>query len=249
MMDANSFAQLESQLQLAGKALLYPPTPNLAVAPRRSRPAIRLSWAVAAVLVALASLLAVPSVRARVMEFLQVGAVRILRPQQPTIQGDLLPRKHKQHTGENVLISVLELDGETTLDDARAQVAFPIDLPSYPADLGQPDRVFLQHMDTGDFVVLAWLDAEGQPSLVEYVVGPGVYLLKGTPDIVKETEVNGQLAFWTGGEYLLQIDGYHQPVQFVAGPALIWANGPLTYRLEAPLSEQEMVRIAESIGK
>jgi hypothetical protein len=249
-MDANTFAQLENRLQLAGKALSYPPTPDLAKTPARLRsfPGLRVSWAVAAILVALTSLLAVPSVRARVIEFLQVGAVRILRSQQPTIEGDLLPRKQKLH-GHDVLNSVLELDGETTLDDARAQVGFPIDLPSYPANLGEPDRVFLQHMDTGDFVVLAWLDTDNQLRLVEYVVGPGVYLLKGTPDIVKETEVNGQLAFWTGGEYLLQINGYHQPVQFVAGPALIWASGPLTYRLEAPLSEQEMVRIAESIGE
>jgi hypothetical protein len=210
---------------------------------------LRLGWAFAALLAVAASLLAVPAVRARVLEFLQVGAVRILLPQEPAANGRLLPRKHKPYHEREIIISVLDLDGETTLEEARAAVTFPIDLPTYPVDLGEPDRVFLQHMDTGDFVVLAWLDEAGEPRLVQYVVGPGVYLLKGTPQIVRETLVNGQLGLLARGQYLLQIEGYHQPVQFVQGPALIWSVGPLTYRLEAELSEEELVRIAESIGE
>lgn len=249
-MEAKDFAQLENRLQMLASALPYPPTPDLArtfSSARRSRPALRLGWAFAAVLAVLASLLAVPSVRARVLEFLQVGGVRIVLPDLPTQNGAFAP-KQKGSPRSEFVASVLDLDGETTLTDARQQVTFPIDLPSYPQDLGDPDRVFLQHMDTGDFVVLAWLDEDGEPRLIEYVLGPGVHLLKGSPDVIGETTVNGNYAVWTTGEYLLQIEGYHQPVQFVPGPVLIWAVGPLTYRLEAPLSMEELVRIAESVG-
>lgn len=252
-MDDKNFAQLSSRLETAALVLPYPRTPDLSrefLTPRRrQQSAVKLGWAVAALLAVLASTLVVPSVRARVLEFLQVGAVRILQGDALVQNGQITPYKEKHNHEREVIISVLELDGETTLEQARADVNFPIDLPTYPADLGEPDRVFLQHMDTGDFVVLAWLDAAGEPRVVEYVIGPGVYLLKGTPNVVQETLVNGSLAVWARGQYLLHIDGFHQPVQFVSGPALIWTRDKLTYRLEAPLSLAEMVRIAESVGE
>ena len=71
-------------------AFQYPPTPDVASAVSRSllsdtRPAkrplqkrrIRLAWALVAVLVLLAVLAAVPQVRAAVVEFFQIGAIRL----------------------------------------------------------------------------------------------------------------------------------------------------------------------------
>lgn len=250
-MDDQTFTNLENHLGSVAAALPYPSTPDLSSGFLLSRraPVLRLGWAFGILLALLASSLAVPSVRARVLEFLQVGAVRILIPQGEDQSGSTIGRKHKEHREEEIIVSILDLDGEISLQEARDAVSFAIDIPTYPEDLGEPDRVFLQHMDTGDFVVLAWLDGDGEPELVEYVIGPGVYLLKGTPEIVEETVVNGVLGVWARGQYLLQIEGYHLPVQFVHGPALIWAVGDLTYRLEGSLSEDEMVRIAESISQ
>lgn len=249
-MDEQVISKLGSRLELAGAALPFPPAPDLAAAWTRPqpRPAPQLRWALAALLVAAASLLAVPAVRARVLEFLQVGAVRVLLPEQPA--GDKVEhtaRKHKLSRTEPIIGSVLELDGETTLEAARDQVTFTIGLPSYPSGLGEPDRVYLQRTDLGDFVVLAWLDSADKVELVQYVVGSGVRLNKGEPEVVEVTELNGQLAIWTNSEYLLSVDGYQQPLRFVNNPALIWLDEGVTYRLEGPFDLATMLRIAGSI--
>lgn len=251
-MDEQAFPILSERLQLAAAALPYPPTPNLAAPSgrRQPRPVARLRWALAALAVAAATLLAVPNVRARVLEFLQVGAVRIDLPLLSSSEkSEHIARKHKARRPEAIIASVLELDGETSLQAARQSVNFPVNLPSYPQTLGEPDKVFLQQTELGDFVVMAWLDADGELQLVEYVIGVGVRLTKGEPEVVEVTELNGQLAIWTNSEYLLAVDGYHQPLRFVNNPALIWVDGDVTYRLEAPLNLEAMLRIARSIPR
>ncbi len=255
-MDDKDFTQLSGRLQLSARALPYPPTPDLAAAflrgplPRRTP---RLAWALAALLVALISLLAVPEVRARVLEFLQIGAVRIIFPQPTETEssGAIFPAE-KTATPTlfpyEVLSSLLDLEGETTLAAVRFAVDFPIALPSYPSDLGDPDKVYLQTTEGGKFVVLAWLDEQERVELVLYVVEPGVSITKGPPDVVEMAEVNGSPAVYAIGDYLVVINGSHQPVRFVHGAALIWEENGLTYRLEAPLPLDEMIRIAESIN-
>jgi hypothetical protein len=244
-------SKLSNRLELAGASLRFPPAPDLAAAwthPPRTAPQLR--WALAALLVAMVSLLAVPSVRARVLEFLQVGAVRVVLPELSASQKvEHTARKYKLSRPELIIGSVLELDGETTLETARGEVAFPIGLPSYPFGLGEPDKVYVQHTDLGDFVVLAWLDSAGKVELVQYVIGSGVRLNKGEPEVVEVTELNGQLAIWTNSEYLLSIDGYQQPLRFVNNPALIWLDEGVTYRLEGPFDLETMLRIAGSIPR
>lgn len=252
MIDDKDFAQLTNRLHSAALAMPYPPTPDLATRFLRPQPrrTPRFAWALAAVLVALLSLLAVPEVRARILEFLQIGAVRIILPQPTATEqpGTFLPESTSTRYPQEVLTSVLELDGETDLASARAEVNFPIALPKYPLDLGVPDRVYLQETPQGQFVVLAWLDANQEAELVMYIVGPGVSITKGQPGFVETVVVNGHNAVYVAGDYLVTIDGSMLPVRFIHGPALIWEENGLTYRLEASLPLDEMIRVAESIN-
>ncbi|MCB0241206.1 MAG: hypothetical protein KDH08_21825, partial [Anaerolineae bacterium] len=85
-MKDNSMISLESLLEQAASGFPYPPTPDLTPAvmkqvqsPAASPPVTprRLALVAAALLVVLAGLMAVPQVRAAVLEVLHIGAVRI----------------------------------------------------------------------------------------------------------------------------------------------------------------------------
>jgi hypothetical protein len=221
-------------------------------------------WAYAALilLAAAAALLAVPAVRAGVVEFLQIGAVRILLGPRPTETPRPAPTASSTRAATAVpptplvLTSVLDLAGETTLAEARAGVDFAIPLPTYPPDLGEPDRVFVQDLD-GAAVVLVWLqpDDPARPRLVlnaltSPIMADKVYyeLLKQRPLQVEVTTVNGGDAVWTTGPYVLETRGGDwQEYRLIEGHVLIWTDGALTYRLETDATLEEAVRMAESI--
>jgi hypothetical protein len=206
----------------------------------------------AAVLVALASLLLAPQVRAALAEFLQIGGVRITLPQpdpQGKMRDDIYPSHFKQRPpGEFGTQGPLSaLVGETTILEARQQAGFEITLPMYPAGLGEPDRVFLQNIERREFVILVWEDGKGDVDLALYILGPNVRLTKGEPETVEVVEVNGQPAVWVTGNHILFFsDGCCEGI-LVQAPALVWQVGELTYRLESHLPLDEVVRIAESI--
>ncbi len=273
-------------LTATARALPYPPTPNLAAlaAPRLAQPPARLAarpWQVAlivSVLLVLAALLAVPPVRAALLDVLRIGAVRIfLVPPTPT--PTLVPVPTSTGTPAPVatprpepsstptpLASVLDLAGQTTLADARSRATFPVALPAYPSDLGQPERVFVQDMGA-PVVVLAWLDPH-DPSRVRlslHEIGPGSWALgkmgfskvgftkEGLANaglaLIDLATVNGQTAVWVQGPHLLIAgDGQIEPKRLVTGNTLIWVdNNGVTYRLETELALSEAVKIAESL--
>jgi len=257
---------LETRLRQAASAFAYPPTPGIAGAVRRhlepapahpGRPRRRLAWAVAAAIVILAGLLAVPQVRAAVLEILRIGAVRIL-PVAPT--PTRLPALAPTGAAPDVtmtpsptpLSSVLDLAGETTLAAARAKAGFPVRLPTYPADLGTPSRVFLQDLG-GPVVVLVWVDP-AQPDRVRmslHELGPATFAEKLQPPVIQQTTVNGQPAVWTEGPYLLQFlrggQVLYDARRLVEGHTLVWTQGDVTYRLESDLSLADAMRIATSL--
>lgn len=88
MIESN-FDTWEKRMQDVAAGLDYPPTPDIAAGVRQRlagekrreivRPwyANRLAWAVTAVLLAVALLLAVPQARAAILEFFQIGDIRI----------------------------------------------------------------------------------------------------------------------------------------------------------------------------
>jgi hypothetical protein len=239
----------EMNLRATASAFQYPPTPDISGAvrkriARRSRPSSSrrgLLWAAIILLVSLCALLAIPQVRATVLEFLRIGAVHFFVNEPPTPATTATP-----------LRSVLDLAGETTLATAQSQVTFPIRLPGYPADLGRPDHVFLQDLG-GSVVVLVWMDRV-QPDKVRlslHQIDKDVYAGKTPSRNFEQTTVNGQPAVWTEGPYMLlfMVDG--RPTndfrRLITGHVLVWVESTITYRLETDLPLDEAIRIAESL--
>lgn len=256
---------LEIRVRMSAAEFPYPDTPDISKTVRQDaarpiwsgiRPR-RLAGLAGLVLVVLAALFTVPVVRAKVLEFIQVGVVRIFlaeptaTPQDASSQ--LMPATATSASSSqptpSYLVSVLQLNGETTLAEARSKFGYPIRMPTYPPDLGSPDHVFLQDLGTGQYVVLAWLDSENPEEvwLSLYILAPGTRLSKGPLPTVAETQVNGLPAFWTDGSYMLHVEGGYQQSRLVEGHALIWEEDGLTYRLEVDLPPEEAIRIAESL--
>lgn len=241
----------ESQVRQAARALPYPPTPDLAGArARRSTPRLRLlrrpGWALVVILALLAGLLAVPPVRAALREVLQIGAVRIwLVEPTPT------PTATRPQPTPTSMVSVLQLSGATTLAEAQAEAPFPIRLPTFPPNLGEPDYVFLQNLD-GVAVILVWMqdDQSNQVRLSLHLLSSDVIAWKMGPRRVTETTVGGQPAVWAEGPYVLSLrNGTWEPRQLVSGHVLIWQADDVTYRLESDLTLDEAVRVAESLAQ
>src|SRR5258706_3258706 len=225
--------------------LKSPPAPNLAgrvrarLGPRH--PGRRPGWKAVAVplLLVLLVVFRVPPVRAGLVEFFQVGVVRIFR---------IAPTASPPAPGV-VPGSLLNLAGRTTLEDARKRAGFPILLPAYPADLGAPDRVYYQR--EAEMVILVWLEP-ADPQKVRlslHAIGSGSFIVqKMRPQVVQETSVGGQYALWTTGPYMVEVSGNdYAMLRQVEGHTLIWAAGQITYRLETGLTLEEALKMAESL--
>src|SRR5512145_535103 len=129
-----------------------------------SRPLV---WSLTILLILCASLMLIPSARAAILEFIQIGAVRIFRleptplaPPNQEAPATMVPVTATPRVTAEPLIPTLErLAGEMTLEEAQQAVDYQLLLPSYPSDLGQPDRVFVQETD-GDMTILVWIDPQ-----------------------------------------------------------------------------------------
>jgi hypothetical protein len=228
-----------------------------------SRPSIRRLqwlWAAGVLLALLVGLWSVPPVRAAILDFLQIGAVRIwLGEPTPT------PTSAPTHSSRGARPEAtpapaltprpfFDLAGRTTLEEAAEQAGFDIPLPTYPAGLGPPDEVFYQEMN-GPVVVLVWMrsDLPDQAAYSLHILGDGVTAQKGSPPVVMTTTVNGNRAVWTEGPYLLVYQAGEGAADqwemryMISGRVLIWEEEGLTYRLESDLSLEQAVRMAESL--
>jgi hypothetical protein len=274
-MNLSDLQSLEKRLSEAGRSLRYPATPPIAAAvmrrieqgaPRRIFPR-RLAWAVVAALVLFSALMLVPPARAAILDFIQIGVVRIFRgPNPPPIPAPTaslsapavqIPltatpaaRPEPTATATSAAQALADFAGETTLAKAQQDVKFRILLPTYPTDLGQPDRVYLQH--PGDsMVVLVWLDPaeRGRVRMSLHEISPGRWAVgKFNPPVVQEVRVNGRQAGWTVGPYLIELrNGDFAERRLITGHVLIWEQGSITYRLETDLPVQEAIRVAEAL--
>jgi hypothetical protein len=210
----------------------------------------------------LAAALLVSPVRARVLDWIRIGSVRIFFTRPTATQP--VPTRIPDRTGtpvpemiqtpnptSTILKSVLNLGGETTLTKAQQQAGFPIAMPTYPADLGRPDHVFVQEMN-GPVVVLVWMDPN-QPEKVRMSLSESPsdrpIFEKYVPKSVQETQVAGHAAVWIDGEYLLVMrNGEFNLTRLITqGHTLIWTTEKMTYRLETDVDLETAVRIGESI--
>lgn len=273
-MNNTSMENWENRILSSARELPYPPTPDIArqvrrrLAEERSNRSVgyrRAAWAAAiVVIILLATILLVPPVRAAVLDFLQIGAVRIflVEPAPTTTPTLAQSTPIPVQSGANSLTmatpsptpiyvaSLLDLQGETTLDQAFDRLLFAPSLPLYPPDLGNPDRVFLQDQE-GQVLFLIWTDPQhlDKVRLSLNIIGPGSWVAtKGIPTVINQTQVNGQEAFWAEGPYMMWLtNGTLDVRRLVDGHVLIWEQDGLTYRLEADLPMEEAVKIAESL--
>lgn len=254
----------DARLLKAAQAFRYPPMPDIANNIRlvrgakpagRNRLVLRYVLAVAILAcVLLVGMMGVPSVRAAVLEFLQVGVVRIfLVAPTPTTSLESAQASPMAVTPTPEwfdLVSISDLGGETTLEEARAQAGFTILLPAYPSNLGAPDHVFLQEMG-GPMVVLVWSDPlhTERARLSLFAVGKdNLSFEKIAPENIEYTTVNGEEAIWAQGPYLLKLrSGEVEVRRLIQGSVLIWKEGEITYRLETDLLLDEARKIAESL--
>ena len=226
----------EVGVQQTARDFAYPPTPTIRLR-RQRRPLRRWAQMAAVLALLLIGLLAVPDIRAQVIAFFRIGAVQVIvttaTPPADFASGDLPS-------------SVLDFPGATTLDAARQQVGYPIQLP---AALPAPDRVYL--IDAArPLVVLVWLNDAGAVDVSLHLLPPGTYAFKMVQGDAESTQVNGQAAVWLTAPhwYMLQTRGDAYQMRQVTMPALVWqAADGMTYRLETNRSLADARRIAASI--
>ncbi|HUF38478.1 MAG TPA: hypothetical protein VMN57_08145 [Anaerolineales bacterium] len=215
----------------------YPATPAprpipLAANRRRSTRRAVLVWA-ALLLVLLLGAFSPPSVRAAVVEFFQVGVMRIFFDDPGIRPESGLPLLHG-------------LSGRTTLEEAAATAGIPV---RYPEALGEPDEVYTQTIE-GPLVLMVWFEGDTVEATL-LALGPGAFAGKGAPQVMRETRVNEDPAFWLEGDHPLYLktadDGYSYVTLFEAGNVLLWEAGEITYRLEGYSDMDTALRIAETL--
>jgi hypothetical protein len=215
----------------------------------------KLAWSLTLALILLSSLMLIPPVRAAILEFIQIGVVRIFPPSaEPTAtpaSGSIAPITATPSSSSSTLLPFLDqIAGETTLANAQQMADYGILLPAYPSELGQPDRVYVQ--DANGFVtILVWEDPQrpGEVILSLHFIPAGSWAIsKFEPQVIEETSVNGRRAVWTEGPYpLILTDSNLELTRLVDGHVLVWTDGDITYRLETGLPLEEAIRIAESL--
>lgn len=256
----------ETRMRSIAQRMNYPRTPEIAgrVLPRiqpMRKPRFfsrRLVWSLTLIVVLLFSLMLIPPVRAAVLEFIQIGVVRIFpRPTETPIDAiqtatpqPFAPTTSTPYAPDDLLPLLNELAGKTTLADAQTRVKYSILLPTYPPDLGAPDLVFVQDAD-GAMTVLVWLDPNDSKKVLmslHFILEGSWAIGKGVPENILETQVNGQRAYWGEGPYPLHLyNGDLEFTRLIEGHVLIWAVDNVTYRLETDSTLQEAIKVAESL--
>lgn len=143
--------------------------------------------------------------------------------------------------------------------DARA--GFEVRWPADPL-LGPPDAAYLDATKRGQ-VSLVWASRPDLPATLEPGVGlvmtqfrgsvdPGFFdKVLGSDTTVDSVGVSGHRGYWLSGAphffFYSGPGGEVQDGRRWVGDALLWAEGPITYRLESALGREATIRIAESL--
>jgi hypothetical protein len=228
--------ELELRLEELGRELVLPATPDLAPAVlertyRRPLAWARVSFAVALAVAALAAAFSVPQARTAILHFFHLGGATVVRV-------ETLPQATESAHAEGLGIPM-------TLEEAQRSAGIRLVLP--PGE--RPARAYV----LGDALVTVVLAADGKPvRLSEFgSFGPGSLQKLVTQEAhVEPTRVNGARAVWIEGPHAFEYfgrDGFREAPVREQGNVLLWLHGPLTLRLEGPLTEAQAVALARRI--
>jgi len=156
----------------------------------------------------------------------------------------------------------LFLGHRTTLEQARGQVSFPVEVP-HGTHFG-PAEVYVSVEPTGGRVSLVYRARPGLPAgtftgvgalITEFKGGVNTVFVKkviGGGGHVDFVQVRAEPAFWFSGpphelEFVDEHGRSFTDSVRLAGNTLVWQHGDLTLRLECRCSEQKAVAIASSV--
>ena len=271
-------SDLERALIDLGRSIDYPATPpdlaasiavrlrsEMASAPRTSQRALlpmrRVGWLLAAaLLVAIVSALVLfPEVRTTIANRLGLSGVEIRWTEEA-------PTPQPSPVGARLM-----LGRATTLDEARAAVAFPVFLPTFEG-FTDPPEIYL--LGLGEDAMISFVYPAG-PTLPAATAGPdgvGALLTQfaGNADrnliekglyagdeesetTIESVQVGQAWGFWIGGAphtffLVCHDDGDCREERYrLSGNVLLWEQDGVTLRLESALPRDQALAIAESM--
>jgi hypothetical protein len=236
-------SELELALNQIGRELDYPDAPDLTGVVRRQlaegrRPR---SWrrplvlALAALAVAVGAVLAVPQARSAVLDWLGIGAVTIRQ-----VEG--LPEVELA-TGD------LGVGDKVSLAEARGRVRFPVRVPTLPG-YEDPSVYYAEPLPTGQ-VSFVYGSLDKPQLLITQVSALGALeKLVNTATRVERVSTGDASGVWIEGErHVLFYPGAEreEPFRLVGNTLVLERNDGVTVRIEADISKEQALRIAESM--
>jgi hypothetical protein len=234
-------AELELALRELGREVEFPATPDLAPAVRRRLAERRQPWwrrplvvALAVLVVAIGAVLAVPSARTAILDWLGIEGARIT---------------HVEQLPPAPVVGHLDLGQTVTLAEARRRA--PWLLVPQAEEVGAPDRIGFSTAIPGGKVTFLW----GTPTdvrllLTQFRGEAFIEKLVQAGTNVEPVTVNGGPGAWLEDEHVLiyrnAFGAMRQDTARLAGRTLLWQRGNVTLRLEGALSREEALRIGRS---
>ncbi len=248
---------LERQLRELAPAIEWPAAPNLAPAVRRrieaeparrfARPGRRaLVVAFAVLVVAVGAVLAVPSARTAVLEWLGLRGVTVQRvetlptvPNRPRAAG-----RARRRRARNRRTRRRDLAG-FPLPDAAGTPLGPPDEIRYTPDVGNGQVAYIWRDEDGGIATLLTVFRAGidEAYIEKMVDASGEF---------RRVDVDGHSGLWVEGihffMYVLPSGEGQNETARLSRNALLWEDGDRLYRLEGDLTLEQARAIAEDLG-
>ena len=239
---------LESELRELGAELLLPESPdvvarvsnrlaeNARVVRRRRR--TRLGVALALALAAVGAALAVPPVRAALLDALRIAGVELERAER-------LP--------ETDPTAPLVPGRRVSFADAERAVAFRISAPPPKRGCRRCGEVYLDRTIPGGRVSIVWPGERPRLVLMQFrgTTVPFITKTAGSGTRLRQVDVAGVLGYWiTGERHAVVFRDARGRILFgrrLADNVLLWERGGVTYRLEGDVTLARALRLANSL--
>ena len=142
-----------------------------------------------------------------------------------------------------------------------SEAGFAVTWPSVP-EIGPPDAAYVDDRKHGQ-VTLVWASRPGLPDTLEPGVGLLLSSFRGTVDsgvitkivsggaTAQPVAVDSARGWWVSGDphffFYTGPDGVVTEERRWVGDVLLWADGPITHRLETSLGRDAAIGLAESM--